>query len=116
MAETQALGAFGLNACGSMSAAGALEPAGGQVTYNVNPAGTGLTGTATYTIQLFTRIPRTMGQIIVCLAGVAGLSWRLISWSNTGLITIETDLAGAATATAFDFMVLQNNLNSAGGT
>jgi hypothetical protein len=114
MAETQADGAWGLNAAGSVSIAGALEPADGQRTFNV--ASVVLSGTSTNTITLSNPIPRTMGQLIVSLNGVAGLTWRLISWSVIGVIVIEIDLAGAATASAFDFLVLQTNLNSAGGT
>ncbi len=113
MAETQSNQAWGLNACGSVSIAGALEVAGAQRTFNV--ASVALSGTSTYTITLSNPIPRLMGQIMVELFGVAGLTWRLISWSGAGVIVIETDLAGAATATAFDFMVLQTNLDSAGG-
>lgn len=116
MAETQARGAWGINAAGSSSSAGAIEPFAGQRTVNV--ASIVETGTGVYAIQLFNPIPRLMGQIEVELLGVAGLTWRLVTWSNPGgLITIEIDTtAGVATASNFEFVVFQTNLDSAGGT
>jgi len=112
MAETQALGAMGLNCCGSVSADGLTSPVvGSQNNFNVASVTPGSAGR--YAILPSNPIPRTMGQINVEIFGVAGLSWRLITWNaTTGLITIEIDLAGVATAAAFDFMVWQTNLDS----
>lgn len=119
MGQTQAAGATGLNACGSVLAAGSTPNPAGQNNFNLKSVA--LVSPGLYQLVLATPIPRQMGMIHVT-PETPGLAWNLVSWTiipgiapapDEAVIEINFELAGVATSTNFDFDVVQTNLDSA---